>query len=116
MEKRGRKKGTDLFSLLEKSGRIFAMKTTIDVAGRLVIPKEIRKQAGLKPGRPLEIRWLGDRIEIAPAPLSVDLVRKGYLLVAVPRQDLGPMTAEVVEQTRAALQQERSTRHLPNQG
>jgi AbrB family looped-hinge helix DNA binding protein len=34
------------------------MKTIMDDAGRLVIPKSIRQQAGLKPGLPLDIRWI----------------------------------------------------------
>jgi AbrB family looped-hinge helix DNA binding protein len=32
------------------------MRTTIDKAGRLVIPKEIRKKAGLEPGTEVKIR------------------------------------------------------------
>jgi len=34
----------------------FAMKTTIDAAGRLVIPKEIQREAGLKVVVPGESR------------------------------------------------------------
>ena len=83
------------------------MKTTIDAAGRLVIPKEIRREAGLKPGTPLEIRWREGRIEIEPAPLPVKLVRKGRLLVAVPQKDVSSLTAETVERTRENLQRER---------
>lgn len=85
------------------------MKTTIDNAGRLVIPKSIRQQAGLKPGVPLEIRWKDGRIEIEPAPLPVGLVRKGHLLVAVPQQDIDTLTTEVVEQTCQVLHEERAT-------
>ncbi|NGZ09723.1 MAG: hypothetical protein CV088_10105 [Nitrospira sp. LK70] len=33
------------------------MKTTIDSAGRLVIPKALRREAGPQPGSTLEIRW-----------------------------------------------------------
>ena len=62
-------------------GRILATKTTIDSAGRLVIPKEIREEAGLKPGALVEVRWRSGRIEIEPAPLPVNLVRKGRLTV-----------------------------------
>lgn len=86
------------------------MKTTIDAAGRLVIPKEIRREAGLKPGMPLEIRWGEGRIEITPAPLPVKLVRQGRLLVAIPQKDVGPLTAETVERTRAVIHRERSPR------
>ncbi|HZS92352.1 MAG TPA: AbrB/MazE/SpoVT family DNA-binding domain-containing protein, partial [Chloroflexota bacterium] len=43
------------------------MKTTMDAAGRLVIPREIRRQAGLQPGMPVEVRWHDGRIEIEPA-------------------------------------------------
>lgn len=80
-----------------------AMKTTIDLAGRLVIPKEIRREAGLKPGMPLDIRLRDGRIEIEPAPLPVKLVRKGKLLVAVPGTAVAALTAETVERTRRAV-------------
>ncbi len=86
------------------------MKTTIDSAGRLVIPKEIRQEAGLKPGMPLEVRWREGRIEIEAAPLPVKLVHKGRLLVAVPRKDLTPLKAETVERTRIKLRRDRSSR------
>jgi AbrB family looped-hinge helix DNA binding protein len=84
------------------------MKTTIDNAGRLVIPKEIRTQAGLTPGMVLDIRWRNGCIEIEPAPLPVELVRKGQLLVAIPKQKVDLLTADRVEETRRAIQQERS--------
>jgi AbrB family looped-hinge helix DNA binding protein len=76
------------------------MKTTIDAAGRLVIPKKIRREAGPKPGMPLEVRWREERIEIEPAPLPVKLVRKGRLLVAVPQKAVIPLPTETVERTR----------------
>jgi AbrB family looped-hinge helix DNA binding protein len=82
-----------------------AMKTTIDPTGRLVIPKEVRQGAGLKPGMSLEIRCRGGRIEIEPAPVPVKLVRKGRLLVAVPERHVGGLTAETVERTRRAVRQ-----------
>lgn len=84
------------------------MQTTIDSAGRMVIPKEIRREAGLKPGTPLEVRWREGRIEIEPAPLPVKLARKGRLLVAVPQKAVTALTAEAVERTRGTLRQERS--------
>jgi len=86
------------------------MKATIDNAGRLVIPKEIRREAGLKPGLPLDVRWENGKIEIAPAPLAVKLERRGRLLVAVPRKSIAPLKAEAVEQIRKAVRQQRSSR------
>ncbi|OGA72393.1 MAG: hypothetical protein A3G81_24690 [Betaproteobacteria bacterium RIFCSPLOWO2_12_FULL_65_14] len=85
------------------------MKTTMDSAGQLVIPKEIRREARLAPGVPLEVRWRDGRIEIEPAPAAVRLQRKGRLLVAVPRKKLPKLTPETVEQTRTKLLDERAT-------
>lgn len=75
------------------------MKTTIDRAGRLVVPKKIREEAGIRPGAELSIRVADGRIEIEPAPLEVRLVKRGSLTVAVPRKDVSPLTPEVVEKT-----------------
>jgi AbrB family looped-hinge helix DNA binding protein len=83
------------------------MKTTIDMAGRLVIPKEIRRQAGLRPGMPLEVRWRAGRIEIEPAATPVTLVRKGRLLVAAPQTEGEALSAATVEETRQVLARER---------
>lgn len=83
------------------------MKIAIDSAGRLVIPKEIRREAHLKPGDELEVRCREGRIELEPAPLAVHLVRKGELLVAVPVTKIGELTRETVEGTRRTLRAER---------
>ena len=83
------------------------MKTTIDQAGRIVVPKAIRKAVGLSPGTPLEIRVVGSHIELEPAPLRVQLKRRGKLLVAVPQQSTPTLTAKEVEATREALSQGR---------
>lgn len=89
-------------------GTIHTMKITMDRAGRLVIPKEIRREAQLSPGSPLEVRWRDGRIEIEPAPVAVKLQRRGHLLVAVAQKKVAPLTLEGVEQTRARLLEERS--------
>lgn len=91
-------------------GNLAAMKTTIDPAGRLVIPKQIRQEAGLRPGMPLDVRWRAGRIEIEPAPLPLKLVRKGRLLVAVPDKDVPGLSTDTVERTRQTLRRERSPR------
>jgi AbrB family looped-hinge helix DNA binding protein len=60
------------------------MRTTIDKAGRLVIPSAVRERAGFRPGTELEITVdeFGIRLErVAPGPR---LVRVGRRLVARP--------------------------------
>jgi len=60
------------------------MRTTIDKAGRVVIPVDVRQRAGLSPGTELEITEddLGIRLErVAAGPR---LVRVGRRLVARP--------------------------------
>jgi AbrB family looped-hinge helix DNA binding protein len=89
-------------------GKFDTMKTTIDHAGRLVIPKDIRRESGIKPGMPLEVRWEKGAIAITPAPLQVKLERKGRLLVAVPARDTPRLSVDTVERTRKSLRKERS--------
>jgi AbrB family looped-hinge helix DNA binding protein len=79
------------------------MKTTIDRAGRLVVPKKIREAAGILPGSELTIRVTDGRIEIEPAPLDVQLVKKGSLTVALPRKRVPPLARETVGRTLAGL-------------
>lgn len=92
-------------------GRLITMKaptkTTIDHAGRLVIPSDVRREAGIRPGTLLDVRYRDGHIEIEPAPLPVRLERRGRWLVAVPEEAVPPLTVETVEQTRQALQHER---------
>jgi AbrB family looped-hinge helix DNA binding protein len=57
------------------------METTIDRAGRVVIPKPIRDAAGLKPGAALSIEYRDGRIEIERKSMKARLVPKGSVLV-----------------------------------
>jgi AbrB family looped-hinge helix DNA binding protein len=83
------------------------MKTTIDRAGRIVIPKEVRRQAGWAPGSQLEVEWRDGKVEIEPAALPVRLERRGHFVVAVPLIDVPPLAAEQVEATREQILRER---------
>ena len=76
------------------------MITTMDQAGRLVIPSNIRREAALVPGAPLDVRWRDGVIEIEPQPLTVKLERKGRLLVATPATRVPALRTTTVEQTR----------------
>ena len=75
------------------------MRTTIDAAGRLVIPKRIRDRLGLHGNEQVEITERDGRIEIALAPTGVDLVREGSVLVARPKRPLPPLTDDIVRET-----------------
>ena len=83
------------------------MKTTIDRAGRIVVPKALREAIGLEPGAEIELHASDGRIELGPAPLEVRLERRGRLLVAVPVAATTPLSKAVVERTVAQLRTER---------
>jgi AbrB family looped-hinge helix DNA binding protein len=83
------------------------MKTTIDAAGRLVIPRAIRQQAGVQGGTLLEVSWRDGRIEIEPAEMPVRLVQEGRLLVAVAAADVAPLTISEVNATLEEMRRER---------
>jgi AbrB family looped-hinge helix DNA binding protein len=79
---------------------IHTMKTAMDSAGRLVIPKEIRRKANITPETVLDVRWKDGLIEIEPEALPVRLERKGRLLVAHPQRRVPALRHETVEETR----------------
>ena len=65
----------------------FGMKTTIDSAGRLVVPKPLRERFHLAPGSELEIEPTSDGIIIRQADRGQALVhREGVLVHHGPRQ------------------------------
>jgi AbrB family looped-hinge helix DNA binding protein len=83
------------------------MVTTIDAAGRIVIPKPIRDAIGLAAGTELEVRVVDGRLELEPAPLPVTLERRRGLVVAVPKQRVRPLSAAEVDATRDAIRSSR---------
>lgn len=81
--------------------------STMDSAGRLVLPREIRDEAKLEPGTPLRIAVRDGHIEIEPMPREVRVVRKGRLRVAVPVDDGEPLRNDTVRETIASIRERR---------
>lgn len=75
------------------------MRSAIDSAGRVVIPKPLRDRLGLEQGKVVEIRERDGRIEIEPASTPMSLARRAGGSVAVPEGELPPLTDELVRAT-----------------
>jgi bifunctional DNA-binding transcriptional regulator/antitoxin component of YhaV-PrlF toxin-antitoxin module len=76
---------------------------SIDASGRLEVPEEIRREAGVLPGMQLRVAYRDGRIEFEPLPRKVRIVKKGLLAVAVPSEPSGRLTAQAVRDTQEAL-------------
>jgi AbrB family looped-hinge helix DNA binding protein len=61
------------------------MTTTIDKAGRVVIPAELRKRLGLTAGTELEMVVEGFALRLVRAVAGPELVRRGNRLIARPQ-------------------------------
>ena len=61
------------------------MRATIDKAGRVVIPSEVRKRLGLSAGTEIEVVIEGFAVRLVRAVAGPELVRRGKRLVARPR-------------------------------
>lgn len=75
------------------------MRTAIDSAGRVVIPKPLREALGLAAGQPLEITEREGHLELAPSPTPMRLVDEGDGVVAVADAEMPALTAETVRET-----------------
>ena len=70
------------------------MKTTIDAAGRLVVPKPLRDQLGFVPGTELELEAVDGRLEVVvPTRVRVEDGPHGVRFAADADE---PLTAERV--------------------
>jgi len=80
------------------------MTTTIDKAGRVVIPVAVRERLGLRPGTPLLVSADETSVTLAPVVTPPKLVRRRGRLVARPmvdRRDLPRVdVARMIEEER----------------
>jgi AbrB family looped-hinge helix DNA binding protein len=80
---------------------IYGMRTTIDRAGRIVIPKALRDRAGLQPGTELDVRLLDGLLEISVSAAPGRLVHEKGVLVWDPGPDAPEFDVlEAVKQVR----------------
>jgi AbrB family looped-hinge helix DNA binding protein len=75
------------------------MRTTIDSAGRLVIPKHIREELGLTGGSEVELELRDGQVEISPTSAAMHLEGEGRDVYAVPDGPMPKLTQEMVRQT-----------------
>ena len=77
------------------------MKAAIDAAGRIIVPKAIRRELALTPGQELQILARDGVIVLEPLPTPVSLVQRGNAVVAKPK---GPMPKLTQQMVRDALE------------
>jgi len=77
----------------------FAMVTTIDSAGRIVVPKRLREELGFKAGQQLELSAVDGRLEVEHPIAPMRLERRGRRLVAVADHEMPNLTTEMVRET-----------------
>ena len=79
------------------------MITTMDPAGRLVLPKAVRERAQLVPGVPLEVRVVDGRVEIEPATARVTLEQHSGFWVARSEEPVPTLTQDQIDTTVDSL-------------
>jgi AbrB family looped-hinge helix DNA binding protein len=75
------------------------MLATIDKAGRIVVPKELREQLKFKPGQKLELSAVDGRLEIEHPTTPIHFEKREGQLVAVADRPMPVLTQELVRET-----------------
>ena len=75
------------------------MLTTIDGAGRIVVPKQLRDRLHLEGGSTVDIDERDGTIEIRPAPVELEIVRTPEGPVARAASPVPTLTDEAVIET-----------------
>lgn len=88
------------------------MSSTIDAAGRLVIPKALRERAGLTPGTRVDFRFHDGVIEISPEDVEGRWETRHGIDFPVPPDDAPDLTVEQVREVIDAGREERRDRSV----
>lgn len=80
------------------------MQLTVDKAGRIVLPKPLRKQLNLSPGDSLEVQATDDQIVLRPARAEAPLQKEHGVWVFRTGEKLH---ASTVEETLSQIRNER---------
>lgn len=75
------------------------MVTTIDSAGRIVVPKRLREELGFRPGQKLELNAIDGRLEVEHPVTPIRLEERNGQLVAVADREMPTLTADMVRDT-----------------
>lgn len=75
------------------------MRSTIDAAGRLVVPKAARDELGLTPGTELEVSVVDRHLELAVPATPMRLEEREHGVVAVADREMPILTADQVRET-----------------
>ncbi|MBL8217636.1 MAG: AbrB/MazE/SpoVT family DNA-binding domain-containing protein [Bryobacterales bacterium] len=87
-----------------------AIRTTIDRAGRVVLPKSLRDELQLEPGETIELERVGDQITLRPQRGAGTMRKKRGFWVF---RSATPLTASV---TDSVLEDVRATRDHGHMG
>lgn len=75
------------------------MRTTIDAAGRIVVPKSLREAMQLRAGQAIDIVYTDGRLEIEVAPASVTITEDDDFPVVTYDDDVPLMDERLVRAT-----------------
>lgn len=78
-----------------------SISTTIDSAGRIVVPASVRRRLNLAQGSRLRLEVVAERIELTPEAEAEPLVRKGARLVLKPSGKPSGERMDAAAQVRA---------------
>jgi AbrB family looped-hinge helix DNA binding protein len=81
------------------------MRTTIDKAGRIVVPASVRERLGLVPGTPIEVTADETGVRLEPVAPGPRLIKVGRRLVARPTV---PRDARRAVDVAALIEEERN--------